>query len=212
MRRVCVLLLAAGAMGTYGADLDPLLKGIEERYNKAKTIQADFVQTYTYRGRKTVEMGALYLRKPGKMRWQYSSPAGKLWVSDGNFVYSYDPAEKKVEKSKLKDDAGDLQAPLAFLLGNLKFHDDFRQFQSSPEGSDTRIVALPKSDKFPYTEVSFVASSNFVIKRLSVKGADGSTMDYSFENEKKDPLLADALFRFNPPPDVAVVDASKVNQ
>ena len=207
---ICVLLLAAGLTEARAADLEPLLKGIEDHYNKAKTLQADFVQTYTNRGRKTTEKGALYLRKPGRMRWQYTSPAGKLWVSDGEFVYSYDPDEKRVEKSKLKD-AGDLRAPLAFLLGKLNFHEDFRQFESSPDGPDTKVTALPKSDKFPYTEVSFVASSNFVIKRLSVKGADGSVMDYVFENEKKDPLLTDALFKFKAPADVAVVDASKVN-
>jgi len=211
MRVLGVLFAAAGLFSASAADLDPLLKGIEERYNKAKTIQADFVQTYTYRGRKTTEKGTLFLRKPGRMRWQYSTPAGKLWVSDGEFVYSFDPEEKRVEKSKLKD-AGDLRAPLAFLLGKLNFHDDFRQFQSSPDGADTRIVALPKSDKFPYTEVAFTASPAFLIKRLSVKGADGSTMDYVFDNEKKDPLLTEALFKFTAPPDVAVVDSSKVAQ
>src|SRR5215471_10455649 len=169
MRLLGALLAAAGLFSASAAELDPLLKGIEERYNKAKTIQADFVQTYTYRGRKTTEKGTLFLRKPGRMRWQYSSPAGKVWVSDGEFVYSFDPDGKRVEKSKLKD-AGDLRAPLAFLLGKLNFHEDFRQFESSPDGSDTKITALPKSDKFPYTEVSFVASPNFIIKRLSVKG------------------------------------------
>src|SRR6516164_3149614 len=143
MRTICVLLLAAGFTEARGADLEPLLKGIEERYNKAKTLQADFVQTYTNRGRKTIEKGALYLRKPGRMRWQYSTPAGKLWVSDGEYVYAYDPEDKRVEKSKLKD-AGDLRAPLAFLLGKLNFHDDFKQFTSAPQGADTKIIATPK--------------------------------------------------------------------
>jgi outer membrane lipoprotein carrier protein len=207
MRTICVLVAAMAGLGAArGADLDGMLKGIERRYNTAKTLQADFVQTYTYRGRKTMEKGALYLRKPGRMRWQYSTPAGKLWVSDGEYVYAYDPEDKRVEKSKLKD-AGDLRAPLAFLLGKLNFHDDFKQFTSAPQGADTKIIATPKSDKFPYTEVAFVASPEFVIKQLAVKGADGSEMDYIFDNEKKDPLLTDALFKFNPPPDVAIVDA-----
>jgi outer membrane lipoprotein-sorting protein len=62
-----------------------------------------------------------------------------------------------------------------------------------------------------YTEVAFVASPDFTIKRVIVKGQDGSVMDYVFENEKRDPLLADALFKFTPPGDVEVVDSSKVN-
>lgn len=210
MRLIMFLLVAAVLPPVRAADVDKVLKGIESRYNTAKTLQANFVQTYTSGGRKTTEQGVLYLRKPGRMRWQYSSPEGKLVISDGELMYAYDPRDKRAEKTKLKD-AGDLQAPLAFLLGKLDFQRDFREFDSTAEGDDINIKAVPKSDKLVYTEVSFLASPTFVIKRLTVKGQDGSTMEYSFDNEKKNPLLTDALFRFTPPPGVEVVDATKEN-
>ncbi|HEY7338672.1 MAG TPA: outer membrane lipoprotein chaperone LolA [Bryobacteraceae bacterium] len=215
MRQVaCILFLSAATVSVVRAaatpQLDPLLKGVEERYNKAKTVQVDFVQTYTDRSRKTTEKGTLFLRRPGKMRWQYSSPAGKLWISDGKTVYDYDPKEKRAEKSKFKDEE-DLRAPFAFLLGKLNFHDQFGRFDMTPEGPDFKIVAIPKSDKMLYTEVSFVVSPDFVIKKLSVKGQDGSTMDYVFDNEKRDAQLSDALFRFAPPAGVEIVDSSKGN-
>lgn len=190
--------------------LDSMLKGIEERYNKAKTVQVDFVQTFTDRARKTTEQGTLFLERPGRMRWQYSSPAGKLWVCDGQIVSAYDPERKRVEKSKLKNEE-DLRAPFAFLLGKLHFHDQFGMFDMTQEGPDTKIVAKPKSDKLLYTEVAFVAAPDFTIKRVTVKGQDGSVMDYVFENEKRDPLLTDALFKFVPTGDVEVIDSSKVN-
>src|SRR5215469_13656902 len=205
-----VAMLSAARAADQPPKLDPILKGIENRYNKAKTVQVDFVQTYTDRVRKTTETGTFFLRRPGRMRWQYSSPAGKLWVCDGQIVYSYDPEHKRVEKSKLKNEE-DLRAPFAFLLGKLHFHDQFSGFDMIPEGSDTKIVAKPKSDKLLYTEVAFVASPDFTIKRVAVKGQDGSTMDYAFDNEKRDPLLAEELFKFTPPSDVEVVDSSKVN-
>ena len=144
------------------------------------------------------------------MRWQYSSPAGQLWVCDGRIVSVYYPERKRVEISKLKNEE-DLRVPFAFLLGKLNLHDQFRQFEPTPEGSDTKIVATPKSDKQPYTEVTFVAAPDFTIKRVTVKGQDGSVMDYVFEDEKRDPQLADALFKFTPPGDVEVVDSSRVN-
>ena len=190
--------------------LDSMLKGIEDRYNKAKTVQVDFVQTFTDRARKTTEQGTLFLERPGRMRWQYSSPAGKLWVCDGQIVSAYDPERKRVEKSKLKNEE-DLRAPFAFLLGKLHFHDQFGMFDMTQEGPDTKIVAKPKSDKLLYTEVAFVAAPDFTIKRVTVKGQDGSVMDYVFQNEKRDPLLTDALFKFVPTGDVEVVDSSKVN-
>jgi len=208
LRLGTLLLLAAALIPLRAADLDQTLRGVENRYNTAKTIQVNFVQTYQARGRKTTEKGVLFLRKPGRMRWQYSSPEGKLYVSDGSTVWSYDPQDKRAEKSKLKETA-DMQAPLAFLLGRLNFHDDFGKFVSSPQGPDMKITAYPKSDKLPYTEVSFLVTPNFVIRQLSVMGQDGSHMEYIFEDEKKDPLLTDALFHFTPPAGVQVVDAGQ---
>jgi outer membrane lipoprotein-sorting protein len=84
-------------------------------------------------------------------------------------------------------------------------------FDVTQEGPDTKIVAKPKSDKLLYTEVAFVAAPDFTIKRVTVKGQDGSVMDYVFQNEKRDALLTDALFKFVPTGDVEVVDSSKVN-
>src|SRR5579863_8790328 len=104
-------------------DTDTVLKGIENRYNHIQTLQVNFVQTYKFRGpTRAPENGTLYLHKPGRMRWEYSSPAGKLLVSDGEFLYDYDPAENRVTKKKVKD-AADPRGPLAFLLGKLNFQE-----------------------------------------------------------------------------------------
>ncbi|HEY6347420.1 MAG TPA: outer membrane lipoprotein chaperone LolA [Bryobacteraceae bacterium] len=203
-----VLFVASAAKAA--PDLDQILKGVENRYNTAKTIQVDFVQTYAGHARNTTEQGTLFLRRPGRMRWQYSSPPGKLWISDGQWVYSYFPEQKRVEKSKFKE-TDDLRAPFAFLLGKLDFHEQFSKFDVTVDGSDTKIIAFPKSDKLLYTEISFEVAPDFTIKQVSVKGQDGSSTDYVFENEKKDVLFSDTMFRFAPPAGVEVVDSDKGN-
>src|SRR4051812_37231035 len=136
------------------ADLSRTLKGIEDRYNHARTLELSFTERYTLQGKQRTEKGELYLRKPGKMRWQYTSPAGKLFISDGKFIYSYSAQDHRAEKMKMKE-ADDMRAPLAFLLGRLQFNDVFREFRSPPEGDGVFITAIPKSDKLLYTEVSF---------------------------------------------------------
>src|SRR4051794_20412783 len=99
--------------------LDVLLKGVEARYNKAKTIQVLFQEDYTPPSRpKRSESGTLALRKPYKMRWDYDQPKGKLFISDGKFLWLYTPADNRAEKMKLKE-SDDMRAPLAFLLGKL---------------------------------------------------------------------------------------------
>ncbi len=204
-----VLSLTVMSLALSAADLDTnrILKGIEDRYNHIQTLQVDFVQTYKFRGpTRAPEKGTLFLHKPGRMRWQYSVPEGKLFISDGQFFYDYDPAANTATKRKIRDD-DDLRGPLAFLLGKLNFDKDFGMFNTSPQGADVAITAFPKSDKLEFTEVSFLAAPDFTIKELTVKGQDGSVMHYVFDGEKKNPPLSDTLFR--PPAGVEFVEPSQ---
>ena len=205
-------MLLVPAASAADVDVTKTLKGIEDRYNHIQTLQVNFAETYTLRGRKLpAEKGTLFLRKPGRMRWQYTAPAGKLFVSDGDFIYSYFPDQNRAEKNKFKE-TEDLRAPLAFLLGKLDFQKDFREFIAKPQGADAFITAIPRSDKLPYTEVSFLVAPDSTIKQLTVKGQDGSVYDFSFDSEKKNPQVADAMFRFTPPPGAEFVDSSKAGQ
>lgn len=202
-------LVACAALAAGTIDIDRTLQGVEDRYNHTQTLQLAFTETYRAQGRVRVEKGELYLRKPGRMRWQYTAPPGKLYVSDGKFIYSYTPQENRAEKMKLKE-ADDMRAPLAFLLGKLHFADDFREFRAHPEEDGVSITAIPKSDKLPYSEISFLAASDNSIRHLEVKGQDNSVLEFVFENEKKDPAIPDTLFRFEPPAGAEYIDSSNV--
>jgi outer membrane lipoprotein carrier protein len=201
-------LAAAPRLPAQTPSLTQVLAGIEKRYNSARTLEVNFAETYTFRGRSRAETGVLFLRKPGKMRWQYVQPAGKLWVSDGGFIYSFVPADNRAEKLKFNE-VEDLRAPLAFLIGDLHFQEHFRLFRSSPRDGGTFITAEPKSDRFPYTEVAFLAAPDFAILRLVVKGQDNSLLEFQFDGEKRNPPLREELFRFTAPPGVEFVDASR---
>lgn len=192
----------ASVLSAAALDVGKILKGVEEHYNRIQTLQVHFGESITQQGRKHTESGELFLRKPGRMRWQYSS--GKLYISDGKYLYSYNPNENRAEQIPFKE-FDDMRAPLAFLLGHLHFEDDFKQFVARPDRENTFITATPKSDKMPYTEVSFLVSPDSVIHWLSVKGQDGSVLEYVFENEKRNPQIADSMFKFAPPPGVEFV-------
>jgi len=185
-----------------GIDVGKILKGVEDHYNRIQTLQLAFTESITQQGCKHTEKGDLFLRKPGRMRWQYST--GKLYISDGKYIYFYNPSENRAEQTPFKE-AEDMKAPLAFLLGRLNFQDDFKQFEARPDRENTFIIATPKSDKMPYTEVSFLVSPDSVIHWLSVKGQDGSNLEFVFENEKRNPAIADTMFKFVPPPGVEFI-------
>jgi len=89
---VFALSCAAIAAPTAGPDPDPVLKAIENRYNHAQSLKLDFSETYIASRRPTQnETGVLYLRKPGRMRWEYTSPAGKVFLADGKDTWLYTP-------------------------------------------------------------------------------------------------------------------------
>ena len=202
------LALAAPAFAADAA-LDSLLKGVEAHYNRTKTMQVLFHEDYTPAGRpRRSESGTLFLRKPGKMRWDYDQPKGKLFVSDGKFLWLYTPADNRAEKMKLKE-SDDLRAPLAFLLGKLDFQKEFRNLQERLEGQDTRIMAEPKTDNLPYSAVEFVVTPERRIKGVKVTGFDHSVLEFHLEQEKVDPVLDAKLFQFQVPKGAALVEAGQ---
>jgi outer membrane lipoprotein carrier protein len=193
----------------YDAALDTLLKGVQVRYNKAKTLQVLFQEDYTPPGRpKRSESGMLVLRRPGKMRWDYDQPKGKLFVSDGKFLWLYTPADNKAEKMKLKE-SDDMRAPLAFLLGNLDFQKEFRNLQSKPEGADIRITGDARNENLPYSNVEFVVTQEQRIKVVKVTGYDHSILEFRLDQEKMDLPVDGKLFNFQVPKGAQVVEGEK---
>ena len=191
------------------AALDTLLKGVETRYNKAKTLQVLFHEDYTPPGRaKRSESGTLALRKPLKMRWDYDQPKGKLFISDGKFLWIYVPLDNRAEKMKLKE-SDDMRAPLAFLLGKLDFQKEFRNLQAKAEGPDMRVTAEPKSDNLPYSAVEFLVAPDQHIKVVKVTGFDHSIQEFRLDEEKVDPPLDAKLFQFQVPKGVKLVETEQ---
>jgi outer membrane lipoprotein carrier protein len=210
--KVLAAVVSLFAVGAFGADVDlsRVLKTIETRYNTVKTIEMDFEQTYIApnKARRT-ESGRLFLRKPGRMRWEYTKPDGKLFVSNGSDYWYYSPMARRAEKMKLKE-AEDMQAPMAFLIGKLDFQRDFDRYVVKQEGALVRITAQPRNpEKAPYREVSFLAAPDSRIEQLTVRGQDASTMEFRFSNETRNPVQKDSLYIFTPPEGVEVVTPGK---
>jgi len=188
------------------ANLDRVLKGVEQRYNRAKTLKVLFNETYSVQGHpRKSESGDLTLRKPGRMRWQYDSPPGKLFVSDGKDVYLYSPDANRVERMRLKE-SEDMRAPLAFLLGKLDFAKEFRDFALKPIGENMQITAHAKTDKLPYEYILMLVSPDFSIHKLVVTGQDKAILIFNFDQERLNPVVDDAQFRFKMPPGATLVN------
>ena len=189
--------------------LDARLKALENRYNHAQTLQVHFTEGYSGPGQpQRTESGMLSLRKPGRMRWDYTAPAGKLFISDGKNVYLYLPSANRVEKMKLKE-SEDMRVPLAFLLGKLNFQKEFHNINARAEGAHVLITAEPKSPDLPYSRVEFSVAPDLQIRRLKVIGQDNSVLDFLFEQERLNPALESKMFEFRVPRGAQLVEAGQ---
>jgi outer membrane lipoprotein carrier protein len=189
---------------------DHLINEVQKRYNGAKTLSVRFVESYAIEGHKRrPEAGVLTLRKQGKMRWDYTEPKGKLFISDGKNVFLYTSEDNRVEKVPLKD-TEDMRAPLAFLLGHLDMKKEFRQFETRSGSGGTWLDASAKSDRVPYKSVEMLIAPDASIRHLKIMGQDESTLDFAFSDEKLNPPVNDAFFHFAVPPGAEMVNALAV--
>lgn len=207
VKALTLILVAAVLAAAADSPTQRLLKAVESRYNRAQTLQVKFAETYSGMGRGArTEAGILYLRKPGRMRWEYTQPAGKLFVSDGKEVYLYLPGQNRVDKMSLKA-TEDMRAPLAFLLGKLNFGKEFQNIQARTETDGSVVTAEPKSQSLPYSEVQFLVAPTLEIRKLHIVGQDQSILDFAFEDEKLNLALANSIFQFQPPHGAEIVES-----
>ncbi len=189
---------------------DSVPQAIEKRYNNLRSLKAGFTETISRAGRnRRQERGTLYLLRPRKMRWEYTEPAGKLFVSDGKMFYLYSPNSNQVQRIKPKE-AEDLRAPLAFLLGKLDFSKEFGKLttKNTPAGID--LTAEARSDQDPYTDVIFtIDPQTYQIRHIVVHGQDGVDTEFTFSSEITNPPLEARFFQFTAPPGAEIVEAGR---
>src|SRR5438477_10723640 len=127
-----VLVLMATLPGLALPNVHEVAQQVDEHYNQLQSFQADFTEIYQGAGIQREELGTLWLKKPGKMRWEYRSPEEKLFIGDGSNAWLYLPAEKQVRKSNMRK-LEDLRSPLAFLLGKTKLEKELAGLAFAPE-------------------------------------------------------------------------------
>ena len=204
-----LLLLVAIAIPAQAEDIHQLARAVDDHYNHLRSLQADFTEIYRGEGAERVESGTLWLKKPRKMRWEYRSPKEKLFVSDGQAVWFYLPAERQLRKTTLQK-LDDLRSPLAFLLGKTKLEKELRGLSKvvdqSPLGSGNTLLRGVPQGAVAANEVQLEVTPSYQIVRIVLLEADGVTTEFRFAGWKENLELSDSRFQFTPPPGVETVE------
>lgn len=186
-----------------------LAAAIQAHYDGVRDFQADF--THTYEGgvlrRKATEQGHVAIRKPGRMRWTYTEPEEKVFVSDGTKMYSYVPADRQVYVATLP--SGDQATTSAlFLAGKGDLTRDFAAERAAPDdGAGT--VALKLTPHEPEREYEWlileVDRETYQLRRLVTADRQGGTSTFAFRNLKENTGISDKAFVFSIPKGVDVI-------
>ena len=173
------------------------------------------LEIYRGDGAERVESGTLWLKKPRKMRWEYRSPKEKLFISDGQAVWFYLPAERQLRKTALRK-LDDVRSPVAFLLGKTKLENELRGLskavdQSPLDPANTLLRGVPQSIvsesmAAQVSEVQLEITPSDQIVRIVLLEAGGSTTEFRFAGWKENLGLSDSRFQFTPPPGVETVE------
>jgi outer membrane lipoprotein carrier protein len=215
-RTPAVLLLIISAANAFAVDVHSLAQSIDNHYNHLRTLQAEFSEIYRGTGTERTETGTLWLKKPGKMRWEYRSPQPKLFLSDGQTAWFYLPQERQARKEPVKQ-LDDLRSPLGLLLGKTRLEKELPGLSLAPDitplvPGDIVLRGVPKALADRVNEVILEVAAdnreftaNYHIVRIIVMGVDESETEYRFSDQKENVEVPDQRFRFAPAAGVEVM-------
>jgi outer membrane lipoprotein carrier protein len=204
-----IVLLLLAPLAASPVDVHEIAQKVDERYNHLRSMQAQFTEIYRGAGIERTESGTLWLKKPGKMRWQYRSPREKLFLSDGKDAWFYVPGDRQVRKGPVKN-LDDLRSPLAFLLGKTRLEKELQGLSLAPDVSPLRagdlvLRGVPKAMANRVSQVLLEITPDSRIARILIEEVDGSTTEYQFSDQEENIAVNDQRFQFSPPPGVEVI-------
>jgi len=183
---------------------------VDAHYNHLRSLEAEFTEVYRGAGMERTESGTLWLKKPGKMRWEYRSPREKLFVSDGRDAWFYVPEDRQARKTEAKK-LEDVRSPLAFLLGKAKLEKELQGLSLAPDAApmtagDVVLRGVPKGLEDRVSEILLEVTPDHQIARIVIQEVDGAATEYKFAEVKENVAVGDGRFEFRPPAGTETVE------
>ncbi|MCZ6696019.1 MAG: outer membrane lipoprotein carrier protein LolA [Acidobacteria bacterium] len=212
-RICCALLLIGAAWSGPGAapsgtgDAAKHALRLQASLESIRGLVASFTQTLESPGlpRPQTETGTVFLLRPGKMRWEYDEPPGKLAIADGSRVYLYLPEDRQVVVAPLHlDDAG--QGMSLLLRDRIDLSREFSiGWGTAAQTAGSRPLLLrPRSPGADYDYLLVESESDGLIRALTIVDPLGGRVSYRFDRVRLVGSLPESLFHFEAPPDVKI--------
>ena len=180
---------------------------IQAHYSTVHDFTADFTLTQTspLLPKAVVERGDVKIKKPGRMRWNYTTSDRQQFISNGKTMYAYFPRGRYVNEIPMP--AGDdVSTALLFLAGRGDLTRDFvATLPDSQSADEWRVVLTPKAKQAEFERLTLeVDRASLAFRGLIVVSAQGGTDTFRFTNMRENRKLSDGEFEFTIPRGVVI--------
>lgn len=184
---------------------DAIIRKVDGHYNHLSSFKARYTEHYAGMGMDRIESGTLLLKKPGRMKWSYDTPAGKVFVLDGKFAWFYTPGDLQAQRIPAKQ-LDDLRSPLRFLLGHTQLRKELDSLTVAPDAQNYRISGIPKGMAQRVKALTLLVDATGAIQRMKLEEVDGAVTEFAFTALQENVPAKDAEFAFIPPAGVTIVE------
>jgi len=176
-------------------------------YNSIKSMSATFTQTTLNSHFKVAAeaSGKMAMQRPGKFRWDYSSPYQQIIVADGTKLWVYDKDLEQVTVNKLDSVIGN--TPVLLLSGDGSLENNFEIVEIQDKTANLDWVELFPKDKdssFTSMRLGFGTQN---LEYMELVDGFGQTTQIKFTDIRNNPELNSDQFKFTPPDGVDVIGA-----
>ncbi len=196
------------ALAGEAKEQENIVANVQKTYDSITDFVADFRQEQEVKtlNRKLNASGKVYFKRPGRMLWRYDQPKGQFVLADGKNLYYYQPDQKQVLKSPLKN-AFRSDVPLSFLLGLGNLRKDFKTTVKGVEQGNYVLQLGPKGPSGGLGEIQLgVDRRSFDIVWARIVDPAGNVTSVQFSGLKKGAGLKDSLFQLQVPEGVDIVE------
>ncbi len=179
-------------------------------YDSTRDLHARFEQVIdSGSGGHKKASGELWLKKPGRMRWEYVKPEKKLMIADGQTLWVYEPEDEQAFRQDLKSSS--LPSAVAFLTGTGKrLADEFDITIEKPPGlgaaDDVVLKLVPKQPTAQYRFLYFVTDAKTaMVKETVVHDQQGGVNHMTFRDVEINKGVGDGKFQFSPPAGTRII-------
>ena len=206
------LLLAALALALSAADGDAdagkTLDSVQKRYDSVRDLRASFTQQSfaAALGKETEARGAVTVKRPGKMRWEYAQPDGRVIVLDEKAIRIWNPEDKQLQIAPLSG-ANVSPTALGFLMGQGVLRDTFTaELIAAPDRPERGVRLRPKSDASFESLELWVDPKTFQLRESVVVDLFGNRTRVRFEGIVENEGVAASAFELEAPAGAEVLD------